>query len=424
MTQFICSSCGYGSESWFGRCPSCGEWNTLIPEKKDEDRQDIKYAEFIELSKIKSSKGTRIKTGIFEFDRVLGGGFIAGSVILLAGEPGVGKSTLLLKSLSSLKTIYISGEESAGQIRSRAERIKLLLSNFLFSESTQVEGIIKALTDKIKKFDCLVIDSIQTIYSKDIPATSGNVSQLKAVSAKLADFAKKNNICLILIGHITKGGEIAGPKTLEHLVDCVLYFEGERVSNFRILRAHKNRYGDTSEVGIFEMREGGLVEVKDPTAFLDEDAQKAAGRAIVGIVEGSRPLFYEVQTLCVPTSLAVPRRVTSGVDYNKVQLILAVLKKNLNLPLDRFDIYVNVAGGLSIRSTSADLGIAVSIISSLKNIPVPQKSVFIGEVGLLGEIRQVLNQEKIIKEATRMGFKKVFSSKNIKSVKELSLTFK
>lgn len=422
MAQFICSSCGYGSSSWLGRCPSCSEWNTLVQEKS-ESKQELKTASFVELSKVKSLDRQRKKTQIFEFDRVLGGGFVPGQVTLLAGEPGVGKSTLLLKSLANLRTVYVSGEESADQIRDRVDRIKVTLKNFLFSESTQVEGIIKNLETKIKEIDILVIDSIQTLYSKDIPAAAGNVSQLKEVSARLIDFAKRNNICLILIGHITKGGDIAGPKTLEHLVDCVLYFEGEQVSNFRILRSQKNRFGDTAEVGIFEMGERGLSEVKDPTAFLDENAN-AAGTAIVGVIKGSRPLFFEVQTLSVSSTLPTPRRVTKGVDYNKVQLLLAVLKKNLNLPLDRFDIYVNVAGGLQIASPSADLGIAFSIISSMKNISLPKKTIFIGEVGLLGEIRKVLNEDKIIKEAGRLGFTKIYSSKNVKSIKDLSTIFK
>jgi DNA repair protein RadA/Sms len=251
----------------------------------------------------------------------------------------------------------------------------------------------------------------------------GSISQLKEVLNKLINFAKKNNLILIVIGHITKEGEIAGPKTLEHLVDCVLYLEGERFSNFRLLRASKNRFGPTDEVGIFEMREKGLIEVEKPTAFLDLSKDRAPGKAIVGVVEGTRPLFFEVQSLVVPTILAFPRRVVKGVDYNKILLLLAVIRKNLNLPLDRFDVYVNVVGGVSIKSTSADLGIAASLVSSMKNLPFASSSVFIGEIGLLGEVRKVFYEDKIIKECQRFGFSKIYSSKNIQSVKQLNGIF-
>lgn len=424
MPEYVCSSCGYGSASWYGKCPQCSEWNTIIKTEDPASKDGIMEAKFVELSKITSRDRKRKKTEIFEFDRVLGGGFVPGEVILLGGEPGIGKSTLLLNSLKNLETIYVSGEESGQQIKHRADRIKTPLGKFLFSETTQIEAVIAGLKDKISKFDVLVIDSIQTVYSKEVPSPAGSVSQLKQVTIKLTEFAKKNNICLILIGHITKGGEIAGPKTLEHLVDCVLYLEGEKLSNFRILRSHKNRFGPTDEVGIFEMGQTGMQEVTNPTVFLDERKMNTVGSAIVGVLEGTRSLFFEVQTLLVSTSLAVPRRVARGVDYNKIQLLLAVLRKNLNLAVDRFDVYVSLAGGVSIKSTAADLGIAASIVSSIRNQSLPSKSIFIGEIGLLGEVRKVLNEEKIIKEAQRFKFSKIFSSKNIKSVKEILQFFK
>lgn len=418
--QFICSACGYGSASWYGKCPSCGQWETMVKEEVTGQEEEVKQVKFVSLAKIDVLNKQRKRTRIFEFDRVLGGGFIWGETVLVSGEPGVGKSTLLLKCLSNLKTIYISGEESAEQIKERAERINISLANYFFSNEIQIEGILNTLKENIDQFDVLVIDSIQTVYSKDIPAAMGSISQLKEVLSKLINFSKKNNLILITIGHITKGGEIAGPKTLEHLVDCVLYLEGERFSNFRILRASKNRFGPTDEIGIFEMKERGLVEVEKPTAFLDLNKNIISGKAIVGLVEGTRPLFFEVQSLVVPTVLTIPRRVVRGVDYNKLLLLLAVIRKNLNLPLDRFDVYVNVVGGLSIKSTAADLGMAASLVSSMKNLPLPNSSVFIGEIGLLGEVRKVFYEEKIIKECQRFGFSKIYSSKNTQSVKQLN----
>lgn len=422
MPQFLCSACGYGSASWYGKCPSCSQWNTFF-EQKNESREEIKKAEFIPLAKISSLKKERGKTGIFEFDRVLGGGLVRGSIVLLSGEPGVGKSTLLLTSLQNLKTLYISGEEAAEQVKDRAERLNINLANFYFSSEIQIEGILNSLKEKIREIDTLIIDSIQTVYSKDIPSPVGSISQLKEVALKLIDFIKQHNLSLILVGHITKEGDIAGPKTLEHLVDCVLYFEGERSSHFRILRCLKNRFGPTDEVGIFEMGEKGLKGVNSSTVFLEDDKNNISGKAIVGVLEGTRPLFFEVQSLVVESFLSMPRRVSSGIDYNKLLLLLAVVRKNLNLSLDRFDIYVNVVGGVSLKSTACDLGVIASIISSIKNVVLPEKSIFIGEVGLLGEIRKAPHEAKIIKEAKRFGFLNIYSAEKIKSVKELKKFF-
>lgn len=424
FNMFICSNCGYGSASWMGKCPDCGQWNTLV-EKPDfakassGKKESIKKITITSLKKVSSKVISRKKTNIYEFDRVLGDGFTPGEVILLTGEPGIGKSTLLLQSLQHLNTLYISGEESAEQIKDRADRLSVSLDHFLFSNDLQVEGIIEGIGEVKESLDVIIIDSIQTIYSKDISGPVGSVSQLKDVAKKLITFAKQNSLTVIMIGHITKEGEIAGPKSLEHFVDCVLNFEGEKVSHYRLLRASKNRFGPTDEIGIFEMKTKGLVQVNNPLVFLEEKRSLEPGKSIVGVLEGKRPLFFEIQTLVVPTVLPAPRRVVKGMDYNKVLLLLAVVRKYLGVPLDNFDIYVNVIGGVSVRSTAADLGLITSLLSSLKNIPLPKGTVFIGEVGLLGEIREVYFEEKIISEAKRLGFKKIYSSQNTANVKEL-----
>ena len=425
MALFICSNCEYGSGSWLGRCPNCGEWNTLIEREssssKSSSKKPVEKLVLTQLSKIQtSSDSSRKKTKIFEFDRVLGGGFVPGEVLLLTGEPGIGKSTLLLQALANLKTVYVSGEEAGQQVKDRAQRLKVDLRSFYFSDSLQIEGIIEGLDDLDEQIDVLVIDSVQTVYSKDVDGAVGSINQLREVANKLIPYAKKKKVSLVLIGHVTKDGDIAGPKTLEHLVDCVINFEGEKLSHYRILRATKNRYGSTDEIGIFEMKETGLSQVDNPLAFLEHVDEQIPGKTIVGVSEGKRPLFYEIQTLVVPSSLSIPRRVVKGVDYNKVLLLLAVLRKHISLPLDTYDIYVNVIGGVQIRSTAADLGILASVISSVRNIAVPQKTVFIGEVGLLGEVRSVLMETKIVQEAKRLKFQKIFSSSNLKNIKELS----
>ena len=422
--NYVCNQCGYGSASWMGRCPSCGAWQTFVEKKEDQETKKITIEKLniLSLEKIQEINKNRKTTGIFEIDRVLGGGIVDGEIILLTGEPGVGKSTLLLQSLNNFRCLYISGEESAGQVSQRAKRLKVNLKNLLFSDNTQIEGIITGLKELRKKIDILVIDSIQTLFSSKIETPAGSLSQIKEIANQIIDFAKKNNLPVIIVGHITKEGEIAGPKTLEHFVDCVLSFEGEKESNFRILRASKNRFGPTDEIGIFEMESEGLKPISNPLIFLENHEEKP-GKAIVGITEGKRPLFFEIQTLTVPTVLAIPRRVVKGLDYNKVLLLLAVARKHLHLSLEKFDLFVNVVGGVNIKSTAADLGFIVSLASSIKNQPPPKKSLFVGEVGLLGEIRKIYFQEKIEKEAKRLGFSSVYSSKNLKNIKEIKSIF-
>lgn len=425
MALYICSNCGYGTASWLGKCPDCSQWNTFVMKRDIGDGKDsrtkesVKTLEMTPLAKIKPLSKKRKSTGIYELDRVLGGGVVAGEVVLLTGEPGVGKSTLLLQSLKNLKTLYISGEEAPEQVKERAERLGIKLDMFFFSDILQVEGIVEGM-DAIKDtIDILVIDSVQTIYSRTIDAQPGSVSQLREASSQIIIMAKKLKIPVIMVGHITKEGDVAGPKTLEHMVDAVLTFEGERVSHYRILRASKNRFGSTDEIGIFEMTGEGLAEVNNPMVFLEDESGDVPGKATVGVMEGKRSLYFEIQTLASPTVLAMPRRVVKGVDYNKVLLLLAVIRKHLNIPLDKYDIYVNVIGGVDVKSTAADLGIIASLISSIKNIPISKKTLFIGEVGLLGEVRKVFGQEKIIAEAKRLQFTSIYSSLNLKNIKSL-----
>ena len=405
-----------------GRCPSCNEWNTFVEQREvgGKDKEKVKSFEVKSLASVQTLDNKRLKSGIFELDRILGGGFVKGEVVFLSGEPGVGKSTLLLQSLKNLRTLYISGEEAAEQVKDRADRLGVDTTKLMFSDTLQVEAIVKGLKDILKKIDIVVIDSIQTVYSVENASPPGSVSQLRQASAILIKSAKQHKIPLILIGHITKEGDIAGPKTLEHMVDAVLQFEGDRISSYRILRAQKNRFGGTDEIGIFEMRQDGLVEVTSPLVFIEDDIQsQVPGKALVGVMEGKRPLFFEIQTLAAPSILAVPRRVVKGVDYNKVLLLLAVLQKHLHLSLGTYDIYLNVIGGVNIKSTAADLGIVASIISSVKNIVLPSHAIFSGEVGLLGEVRESYGLTKITSEARRLKFSNIYSSKTVKTVKEM-----
>lgn len=422
--QYVCSNCGFSSASWYGKCPECKEWNTLkkfsTGSKKSKGKVGpAKKASFATLEQVSSLSKQRIQTGVYEFDRVIGGGFIGGEVILAAGAPGVGKSTLLLKILSSVKTMYVSGEESGEQIKQRADRIKADISNLHFSSDIEVNSLISALEANIDDYDVVVIDSIQTVYASHIESTLGSMSQIKEAATRFVEFAKTHNKPLVIVGHVTKDGDIAGPKMLEHLVDCVLYLEGERQSHFRVLRARKNRFGPTDEVGIFEMKDSGLEEVSKPTALIDASTDQEAGRSLVSSVEGSRALFYEIQTLVVPTALAIPRRVVSGIDINRLQLLLAVMRKHMHVKLDTYDVYVNVVGGLSAKTPGADLGIIAALLSSANNKPLRKNSAFIGEVGLLGEIRSVYGQDKILRDTKRFGLDKIYSSSDIRSVKGL-----
>lgn len=420
MAQFVCSSCGNVTATWYGKCPECKEWNTLkefSDGSKSRRSPTVKTASFSQLNSVNTQKSTRISTTVGECDRVLGGGFIPGEVVLMAGEPGVGKSTLLLTMLQNLSTIYISGEESGEQIKQRADRLSINLSKMHVSTDIEIQGIISALQTTPIQCDVIVIDSIQTMYSSSLDAPLGSTSHIKDVTSRLVEFAKTTGKIIIIVGHVTKEGDIAGPKTLEHLVDCVLYLEGEKHSHYRILRVQKNRFGPTDEVGIFEMRQEGMVEIAKPSDLIDSTTSHEAGRSLVVSIEGSRALFYEIQSLVVPTVLPVPRRVVSGIDFNRLQLLLAVMRKHMGISLDSNDIYVSVVGGLSAKTPAADLGIIASIASSINNVPLQEKTAFIGEIGLLGEVRGIYGQKKVIQDCKRFGLNKIFSSEDVSSVK-------
>jgi len=405
MAFFICSSCNFGSASWIGKCPGCGEWNTLFQKKEESQvtkRKTSSPAQFSSLKKIDKTRSNRQSLGMFEFDRVLGGGVIPGEIVLLSGEPGIGKSTLLLQIIKNGTAIYISGEESLDQVQHRAERLHAEIEHILFSDESNIDKILSGI-ETHKKVQLVILDSIQTLYTNDVDTPPGSINQIKEVMNRVIPFAKKSKVPFLVIGHVTKDGDLAGPKTLEHMVDCVLSLEGDASSPFRILRSSKNRFGSVDEIGVFEMNENGLHEVNSATALLQETSKKEVGKAIVGICEGNRPMFLEVQALAVPTTLSIPRRVAKGIDFNRIQLLIAIAKKYLNLKLDSYDIYFNVVGGIRITSPLADVGIIAALYSSVMSKTVKINQVFIGEVGLLGEIRSGYLGKKTSSEAKRLG---------------------
>ncbi len=413
-TTYICKNCGASYLRWSGKCETCNEWNSL--EKAVEAsssrlnyRGDVTNMQ--NLSEVSSFGSIRKMIGLNEFDRVLGGGLVAGSVILLGGEPGIGKSTLALQVCNLLggsgqSSLYVSGEESAGQVKSRLDRIKNSESRINFISEVMVENII-ATVEKLKP-NLALIDSIQTVYSGEIDALPGSISQVKDCAIKLIEAGKRLNIPIILIGHVTKDGHVAGPKTLEHLVDTVLYLEGERYHNLRILRSIKNRFGATNEVGVFEMSAAGLMEVSDPAKiFLQERLAGATGSIITSTLEGNRSFMLEVQGLTTKTVFGYPRRTSSGFDVNRMQLLIAVLTKRANLSLGDRDVYLNIVGGFKISEPAADLAVSLAIASSLLNKAIDPNLIAWGEIGLAGELRNVSQLEKRMKEAGKMGFKQM-----------------
>ncbi len=423
---YICENCGGSFPKWMGKCSQCGNWNSLVETviptgKKKLSSKDFKKITIAEaLDKISTDKFKRIPSSISEFDRVLGGkesnqGIVPGSVVLLAGDPGIGKSTLLLQVCSNLvslgtnhkplTTLYVSGEESSGQIKLRADRLGISSSNLLILPETNVDQII--YTIEKQKPALAIIDSIQALYSQEITSQAGTVPQVYFCSLKLTEMAKEKKIPVFLIGHVTKAGSIAGPKVLEHLVDVVLYLEGEKYHTYRMLRNIKNRFGPTSEVGIFEMKEKGFYEVKNPSKVLIEERASASGSVIAASLEGTRPLLVELQALTSTTSFGYPKRTASGIDFNRLQLLLAVLTKRAELKLANQDVYCNVSGGFKISEPALDLGICLAIASAYKDKPIDSDLVTFGEVGLSGELKTVFHSELRIIEAERLGFKKV-----------------
>lgn len=412
-TIYICQSCGHKSLRWVGKCPDCGEWNSMVEERITKHRggtHPTQRVSSVPLREVDVAEEDRITTGIKEFDRAVGGGIVKGSVVLVGGDPGIGKSTLLLQISEKIasqfeKVLYITGEESLKQIKLRAERLKINPNRIEILTETNLDLILDVLRQDIPYMT--VIDSIQTTYTQNLESTPGSISQIRECAAALIGFAKQSQSPVFLVGHVTKDGSIAGPKVLEHMVDTVLYFEGEKSCLFRILRAVKNRFGSSNEIGVFQMEERGLLEVENPSMlFLPERAGDVSGSVVVCCMEGTRPLLLELQGLVSPSSYGTPQRVSSGVDYKRLALLLAILEKREGLSMAAYDVFVNVAGGVRVDEPALDLGVVVALASSLKEVPAAKESVVIGEVGLGGEVRAVGQIERRIKEAEKLGFKR------------------
>jgi DNA repair protein RadA/Sms len=425
--RFACQECGYETSKWLGKCPSCGQWNTFVEEivTKSKTAATPKSGTInaVELDSVQTGGEERFVTGIGELDRVLGGGAVKGSLVLIGGDPGIGKSTLIMQMCNGIgggKCLYISGEESINQVKMRADRLGVKNKGILIASETNITAVLDAAR-RIKPA-VLVVDSIQTVFSEELVSAPGSVSQVREVTLQLLRLAKSENITVVIAGHVTKEGSMAGPRVLEHMVDTVLYFEGERQLSYRILRAVKNRFGSTNEIGIFEMTETGLEEVENPSALLlSGRTEKESGSVVVCSMEGTRPMLIEIQALLSETSFNMPRRMATGIDYNRIALLIAVLQKKMGIQLHNFDAYINVVGGIRINETASDLGVITAIMSSYREKPLDKDCVVIGEVGLTGEVRAVNRIEGRIMEAARIGFKKcIIPEGNKKSLKRLS----
>lgn len=439
---FVCSVCGESSPKWAGQCSSCSSWNTLFETtvvKKASKKSSSTVLSGISakaLDSIKAEESSRLKTNISEFDRVLGGGFVRGQVVLLAGEPGIGKSTLLIQVANAVsfckeskekrEVIYISGEESAEQIALRAKRLNIVSSSITLVSETNVDSLIMFLSDTFshKKPALIILDSVQTLYTQDLMGMSGSVGQMKECSSRFSQFAKRFGVPVVLVGHVTKEGEIAGPKVLEHIVDTVLYLEGDRTHLFRMLKSSKNRFGSVDEVGVFEMDDKGMNEVKNPSTYFIGGRLPNVSGSVIGIsMEGSRPFAIEVQALVSRTAFGYPKRTAFGVSINRLQILCAVLEKRLSLKISTFDVYVNIVGGLRITDPACDLAICLAIYSGVKDIKLNEKLAVFGEVGLSGEVRRVPHIEKRIIEAKRLGYETIISPKTVRTVREAVSNF-
>ncbi|MBS5788638.1 MAG: DNA repair protein RadA [Clostridioides difficile] len=421
-TKYVCQNCGYETAKWLGKCPECTKWNTFVEEiddksvKKETFIVDKSSSKPVTINSIRSKGEERFSTRINELDRVLGGGVVKGSLVLVGGDPGIGKSTMLIQVSSNVaesgkKVLYITGEESESQIKMRAQRLGINSNNlYIFAENNL--SLIEAQLDKIDP-EMIILDSIQTVYNPEIASAPGTVSQIKEGTSKFMKIAKKMGISTFLVGHVTKEGSLAGPKLLEHMVDTVLYFEGERYNTYRLVRAVKNRFGSTNELGVFEMRDTGLEELENPSKVLiSEKPKDVSGSVIISTVEGTRPMLIELQALVSPTSFGIPKRTSTGVDYNRVAMLLAVLEKRVGLQIQNQDVYLNIVGGIKINEPSIDLGIAIAVASSFKNIAIDENIAVTGEVGLTGEIRAVSFIEKRIAECKKLGFKQIVIPKS------------
>lgn len=417
-TVYFCQECGYESAKWMGQCPGCKSWNTFVEEtvstKKPSSSGAMKSSEKrqepVILKDISLSEDERQTTQIGELDRVLGGGIVPGSLVLVGGDPGIGKSTLLLQVCRNLaekqvSVLYISGEESLRQIKLRANRIGQFTDKMQLLCETNLE-VIREVIER-RKPDVVVIDSIQTMFHEDVSSAPGSVSQVRESTNILMQIAKGMGVSIFIVGHVTKEGNVAGPRVLEHMVDTVLYFEGDRHASYRILRAVKNRFGSTNEIGVFEMQKGGLVEVENPSEYmLSGKPENASGSVVACAMEGTRPMLMEIQALVCKTNFGMPRRTAAGLDYNRVNLLMAVLEKRMGMPLSAYDAYVNIAGGIRLNEPAADLGIVMAIASSYKNRPIDEDTIVFGEVGLSGEVRAVTMPEQRVSEAKKLGFKR------------------
>lgn len=428
---FFCQNCGHEEAKWLGQCPTCKEWNTFVEERIDSGitkgttvaARAVHEAKVVPLTEVTADDDTRSETGIKELDRVLGGGIVPGSLVLVGGDPGIGKSTLLLQVCQRMaqmkKILYISGEESQAQIKLRANRMGNFTSGLLLLCETNL-GIIRSVIEK-ERPELVIIDSIQTMYSEDVTSAPGSVSQVRESTNVFMQLAKGLCIPIFIVGHVTKEGTVAGPRVLEHMVDTVLYFEGDRHASYRILRAVKNRFGSTNEIGVFEMRQSGLVEVENPSEYmLSGKPENASGSVVACSMEGTRPILLEIQALVCRTNFGMPRRTAAGTDYNRVNLLMAVLEKRLGMSLGNCDAYVNIAGGIKMNEPAIDLGIVMALVSSYRNRPIDEKTIVFGEVGLSGEVRAVNMPEQRVAEAKKLGFETcILPEISLKMVKEI-----